>query len=306
MAPPEEKPYRLGFSDSESQACCRLIEIGLAEDLDAGGDITTIALVEESAHGEAAIVSRDHGVLAGLPAAQAVFSTVDSSIIVQPRKADGEILRAGDVVAVVCGPVRSLLSSERLALNFLTHLSGVATLTSRFVAAVANTRCQVYDTRKTHPGWRLLEKYAVRQGGGHNHRVGLYDAVLIKDNHLAQWSSAHRTARARSVADAVRHARAAFPAARFVEVEVDTLDQLRDALAGNPDLVLLDNMQPDVLRQAVDLRDQRATGVILEASGGISLKNAAAIAATGVDRISIGALTQSPPALDIGMDWKAS
>jgi len=304
MAPAEANATGPGFSAPEAEACRKLIELGLAEDLSAQGDLTTTALVGPSAKGEAVLVARSPGTLSGLPAVGAVFEAVDSSLVLQPRKDDGAPLQSGDVVATVRGPVRSLLSCERLALNFLTHLSGVATLTQRFVAAVADSRCQVYDTRKTLPGWRLLEKYAVRQGGGHNHRAGLYDAVLIKDNHLAYWQQpAGQPGHPRNVADAVRHARDAAPSAQFIEVEVDTLEQLRDALAGKPDLVLLDNMGPSVLAEAVALRDRQAPSVILEASGGITLETVAAVASAGVDRVSIGALTQSAPALDLGLDW---
>jgi nicotinate-nucleotide pyrophosphorylase (carboxylating) len=197
-----------------------------------------------------------------------------------------------------------LLTGERTCLNFLTHLSGVATLTRRYVDAVAGTRAGIYDTRKTLPGWRALQKYAVAAGGGRNHRMGLDDMILIKDNHLAAWKAA---APDRRIAAAVRAARqwsttqAKSPLP--IEVEIDTLAQIEDALAGEPDMVLLDNMTLKDMRQAVALRDARAPDVELEASGGVSLANVAAIAATGVERISVGGLTHSSPALDLAFDW---
>lgn len=184
-------------------------------------------------------------------------------------------------------------------LNFMTHLSGIATLTRRFVDAVRGTRAEVLDTRKTLPGWRLLEKYAVRCGGGTNHRMGLYDGVLIKDNHLAAWTESD------SIAAAVETARQRSPAGVSIEVEVDTLDQLSDALRGGPDIVLLDNMDVATLRQAVNIRDHTAPRVLLEASGGVTLETVAAIAQTGVERISVGGLTHSAPALDLAFDWKS-
>ena len=181
------------------------------------------------------------------------------------------------------------------------QFSGIASLTRQFVDAVAGTRAGIYDTRKTLPGWRLLEKYAVRAGGGRNHRVGLYDMVLIKDNHLAGWAA---SAAGHSIAVAIRTARESAPPGTPVEVEVDTLDQFADALAGTPDMILLDNMPCDLLCRAVAIRDAQAPQVVLEASGGVSLNNVADIARTGVERISIGGLTHSAPALDLAFDWK--
>ena len=182
-------------------------------------------------------------------------------------------------------------------LNFMTHLSGIATLTKTFVDCVKGTRARILDTRKTLPGWRLLQKYAVRCGGGLNHRMGLYDGVLIKDNHLAAWTESA------SIAEAVRSARSLSPAGISIEVEVDTLPQLRDALQGSPDIVLLDNMTVETLSEAVAIRDRVAPNVQLEASGGVNLGTVTAIAQTGVERISVGALTHSAPALDLGFDW---
>lgn len=212
---------------------------------------------------------------------------------------DGERVDRGTIIAEVDGPLFQLLVAERTMLNFLTHLSGIATLTRKFVDAVAGTRAKILDTRKTLPGWRLLQKYAVRCGGGANHRLGLYDGVLIKDNHLAAWTQS------KSIAAAVEAARNRWPNVP-VEVEVESLAQLQDALAGSPSIVLLDNMSCATMAEAVALRDRLAPGVQLEASGGVSLDNVAEIARTGVDRISIGALTHSAPALDLAFDWKGT
>jgi nicotinate-nucleotide pyrophosphorylase (carboxylating) len=247
------------------------------------------------------IVARRAGVLAGLPVASLVVNEIDPAAVFAARARDGDALAAGSVIAEISGRVPSLLMAERTCLNFLTHLSGVATLTRRYVDAIEGTRAAVYDTRKTLPGWRVLQKYAVRAGGGHNHRQGLADMILIKDNHLAGWRAGANDCR---IAAAIRAARSAAPAGMKIEVEVDTLDQLADALSVKPDIVLLDNMTLDQLRQAVALRNQHAAGIELEASGGVSLEIVAAIAATGVERISVGALTHSAPALDLAFDWK--
>ncbi|MCS7047311.1 MAG: carboxylating nicotinate-nucleotide diphosphorylase, partial [Gemmataceae bacterium] len=203
----------------------------------------------------------------------------------------------GDHLATISGRMRSLLAAERTALNFLQHLSGIATLTRRYVEAVAGLPVRILDTRKTLPGWRLLEKYAVRQGGGDNHRRGLYDAILIKDNHLA---ALHRSAN--PVAAAVLAAQEKCPDLP-VEVEVDSLAQLPQALACRPAIVLLDNMSLEQLREAVQRRNRQAPDVLLEASGGVTLQTVRAIAETGVDRISVGALTHSAPALDISLEY---
>jgi nicotinate-nucleotide pyrophosphorylase (carboxylating) len=197
------------------------------------------------------------------------------------------------------GPLRSLLTGERTMLNFMTHLSGVATVTRQFVDAVQGTRAKILDTRKTFPGWRLLEKYAVRCGGGTNHRIGLYDGVLIKDNHIAAWSESS------SIAAAVETARQSAPSGVSIEVEVDSIEQLKDAIHGHPDIVLLDNMDLDSLRASVAVRDRLAPKILLEASGGVTLATVTAIAQTGVERISVGALTHSAPALDLAFDWKS-
>jgi nicotinate-nucleotide pyrophosphorylase (carboxylating) len=207
-------------------------------------------------------------------------------------------------LATLAGPAGSLLTTERVLLNLLGRLSGIATLTRRFVDAVAPSPVRIYDTRKTTPGWRRLEKYAVRQGGGWNHRMGLFDAVLIKDNHLAVAAAAGSNLTPTEAVRWVRqHVGDSFPAAGILEVEVDTLEQLKEVLPTRPDIVLLDNMTLDHLRQAVALRNSLAPGVELEASGGITLSTIAEIARTGVERISSGALTHSTTGLDIGLDW---
>ncbi len=293
------------FGQTQKKTAEQLIGMALDEDLGLRGDVTTSALISEDETGSVQIVARSAGVLAGLPVAQMVFDEVDRDILFAPLGSDGESLTAGQVVGEVSGSVRSLLVGERTCLNFLSHLSGIATLTHRYVEAVAGTRARIYDTRKTLPGWRALQKYAVLAGGGCNHRLGLDDMVLIKDNHLAEWRA---NATDSSLAAAVGAARRWIDSRREgslkIEVEVDTLDQFTDALAGGPDIILLDNMTLDEMRQAADLRNARAPHIELEASGGVSLSTVAAIARTGVERISVGGLTHSAPALDLAFDWK--
>lgn len=284
-----------GFSPAESAACGRLVELALAEDLGPAGDRTSLALIPADRQSRAAFVVRPAGVVAGLPAAAMVCAAVDARLVFEMAVADGSSVTPGTTVATVAGPLRAILAAERTALNFLQRLSGVATLTRRYVDLVAGTRARILDTRKTTPGWRLLEKYAVRMGGGTNHRVGLYDGILIKDNHLAGVGGDVRRAVELGRADGLP-----------VEVEVDTAEQLEEALAAGADIVLLDNMTPEQLRAAVRRRDAVSPRTQLEASGGVNLSTVAAVAATGVDRISVGALTHSAPALDIGLDDLAS
>ena len=283
------------FGPAEQQAASRLIQLALDEDLGDRGDVTSLSLIPAEQTGTVHIVCRQNGLLAGLPVAQQVFQSLDPTVKFQPRCPDGSQLAPGDVVAEVHGPVRSLLTGERTALNFLTHLSGIASLTGQFVEQVQGTAAQMLDTRKTLPGYRVLEKYAVRCGGGTNHRMGLYDGVLIKDNHLAAWTQDN------PLPAAIRQAREA--TGLPVEVEVDTLEQLRAVLPANPAIVLLDNFSLDDLRTAVAYRNEFAPNTLLEASGGINLQTVRAIAQTGVDRISSGALTHSAPALDLAFDW---
>ncbi|MEX0717904.1 MAG: carboxylating nicotinate-nucleotide diphosphorylase [Planctomycetaceae bacterium] len=292
----------LAFGPSERASAERLVAAALAEDLGEAGDVTSRALIAEGDMGRVKVIARQAGVLAGEPVARMVFERIDPRVEWRTLIADGMAIEAGSVVAELAGPVRSLLTGERTALNFLTHLSGMASLARQYVDAVAGTSATIFDTRKTLPGWRAMQKYAVRAGGGTNHRIGLYDAVLIKDNHLA--ACERRGVGDASIAAAVRHARDAAPQGMVIEVEVDTLEQLEDALAGAPDIVLLDNMPLDTLREAVRLRDARSPGVLLEASGGVNRATVRAIAETGVERISIGALTHSAPATDLAFDWE--
>jgi nicotinate-nucleotide pyrophosphorylase (carboxylating) len=290
----------LAFTNEERDAATRLVDLALAEDLGTDGDLTSKALIPETAAATVNVVARADGILAGVPVGQMVFERLDPAIAWDGFYADGTRLTRGAVVATVSGPLRSLLAGERTVLNFLMHLSGVASLTRKFVDAVAGTKAVILDTRKTLPGWRRLEKYAVRAGGGTNHRLGLADGCLIKDNHLAAWRANDSC---RTISAALAAARSALPASLPLEVEVDTIEQLSDALAGQPDIVLLDNMDAATLRKCVRLRDTIAPHVLLEASGGVTLATVATIAETGVDRISVGAITHSAPALDLAFDW---
>jgi nicotinate-nucleotide pyrophosphorylase (carboxylating) len=268
-----------------------LIAMALAEDLQGGEDVTSVSTIAADSVSTADFTARKAGVLAGIEMVKAVLEEVGLEEIVI-KKNDGESISAGEVLMTVSGNTRAILLAERTALNFVGHLSGIATETAKWVAAVAGTQCQVRDTRKTTPGYRQLEKYAVRMGGGTNHRVSLSDAALIKDNHIAA---------AGGVSEAFSAVRSAFPSAP-IEVEVDTLDQLREVLALKPDLILLDNMTPALCGEAVAIV---AGATKLEASGGIALENAKAYAQSGVDFIAIGALTHSAAVLDIGLDLRA-
>ncbi|HET6326827.1 MAG TPA: carboxylating nicotinate-nucleotide diphosphorylase [Planctomycetaceae bacterium] len=290
----------LALTVEEQQSAERLVALALAEDLGAAGDITSRALIDESRQGVVNLVVRRDGVLAGLPVAEIVLRQLDRAARVKTLVSDGERVGPGKVVAEVHGSWRSLLAAERTVLNFLMHLSGIATRTRQFVDAIAGTKAVILDTRKTLPGWRLLEKYAVRAGGGTNLRIGLFDGCLIKDNHLAAWQEDHPR---ESIAAAIAAARNAVPAGIPIEVEVDTLSQLREALTARPDIVLLDNMEPATIAQAVEIRDQQAPHVLLEASGGVTLETVRSIASAGVDRISVGAITHSASALDMAFDW---
>jgi nicotinate-nucleotide pyrophosphorylase (carboxylating) len=292
------------FSPTEHAACRLLIDLALAEDLGDAGDVTVQSLLTRPGVGRATFVARSAGVLAGLEAAELIYRAVDPSVSFERLKDDGSLLRKGDHVARIEGSLPSLLIGERTALNFVQRLSGVATMTRRFVDAVEGLPAKILDTRKTTPGWRRLEKYAVRCGGGHNHRTGLFDMILVKDNHLASLRIAEPKA---AVAEAVRRTRAycASHDPRLpVEIEVESLDQLDAALAAKPDIILLDNMPPDMMREAVRRRHSVAPSVQLEASGGITLETVRPIAETGVDRISVGALTHSAPAWDLALDFE--
>ena len=269
-----------------------IVRAAVLEDLGRAGDLTTDAIVPQEAQAETALVAREAGVLAGLDAALIAFALVDPTIEVAALRRDGVKLAKGDTIALVKGPARGILTAERVALNFLCHLSGVASRTAAFVAAVAGTKARITCTRKTMPGLRALQKYAVRLGGGSNHRFGLDDSVLIKDNHVAV---------AGGIRPAIERARAATGHLVKIEVEVDTLTQLDEALRVGIDAVLLDNMSEEELRRAVAMVDGRA---VTEASGRVDLSTVAAIAATGVDLISSGALTHSVSILDIGLDHR--
>jgi len=260
----------------------------LAEDVGTG-DVTAEATIPETARLRARIAAREPLVVAGLPVAIAIVRRLAPDAAVEVLVEDGRTARPGDTLARIEGPARALLTAERSALNILQHLSGVATLTRSYVDLIVGTKAQLLDTRKTIPGLRVLEKYAVKMGGGANHRMGLYDAVLIKDNHLAV---------AGGVTAAVKACRA--HTGLRVQVECDTLDQAREAIAAGADSLLLDNMSLDQLREAVSF-----STVPLEASGGVNLRTIRAIAETGVDYISVGRLTQSAPAIDLGMDFEA-
>jgi nicotinate-nucleotide pyrophosphorylase (carboxylating) len=291
------------FGERERLNAEILIAQALAEDLGERGDITSLATIPSHARAAATIVARAPGVLAGLPVVERLVREFEMASSWQPRLADGDPVQPGTVIARVAGPVRSLLALERTALNFLQRLSGIASLTARFVASVAHTSAKIYDTRKTTPGWRCLEKYAVRCGGGCNHRFGLYDAVLIKDNHLAWLEGATTAAGAPDpIATALANARANSPPGTVIEIEVDSLEQLDRALGCSPDIVLVDNLGPEHLAEAVRRRDLLGPQVKLEASGGVTLASVAALAESGVDRVSAGALTHSAPALDLAMD----
>ncbi len=271
-----------------------LIRLALAEDV-GPGDVTSMATVPEMARARARMVAREPLVVAGLLLAETAFREVAPTLEITTEVRDGDRLDTGQTLLTVSGTARGILTAERVALNFIQRLSGIATLTAQFVTAIEHTRTRILDTRKTTPGLRRLEKYAVTCGGGHNHRFGLYDRVLIKDNHLA----ALRDARPNPIAAAVKRARSAYPEL-VVEVEADTLDQVSDALAAGADIILLDNMTPAALKDAV----RRVAGQAqTEASGGVNLQTVRSIAATGVDFISVGALTHSARAVDIALDF---
>lgn len=284
-----------------------LVRLAIREDLARSFDLTTVSVVPQGLGAAARIVARAKGVCAGVELISWIVETIGADVQAEIGCRDGEPFEVGDVVAILRGDARDVLTCERTILNFLGRLCGIATWTRSHVALVAGLKANVYDTRKTTPGWRRLEKYAVNCGGGRNHRSGLYDAILIKDNHLA---CHHRiTGKLLSPYDAVEHAREFLSEqpdcseSAIVEIEVDSLDQLSDALRSTPDIVLLDNMSNEQLSEAVAMRDRSNPGVQLEASGGVRLDTLRAIAETGVDRISVGALTHSAVNLDLGLDW---
>jgi len=269
-----------------------LVRTALDED-EAFNDLTTIATVVSDRHARGQLVARAEGVLCGVPLAVEAFRQLDPKVTIRVDLEDGAKLRKGSNILYLSGHDRALLAAERVALNFMQRLSGIATLTARYVEAVKGTKAKILDTRKTTPGWRLLEKYAVRAGGGTNHRLNLSAAVLIKDNHLAAVDG--------DVALAVRRARDLAPAGTKIEVECDRVEQVRAAVEANADIVMFDNMRPEQMAECVRLVAGRA---VTEASGGVSLQNAREIALAGVDWISVGALTHSAPALDLALDFE--
>lgn len=271
-----------------------MVEMALAEDV-GSGDVTTESTISEAAMGQARMMAREELVVAGLELAEETFRRLSERVVVERCVDDGTRVAAGDCLMKVEGPVRALLTGERVALNFVQRMSGVATLTARFVAAVAGTVAKILDTRKTIPGWRMLDKYAVRCGGGENHRTGLYDMVLIKDNHLASLKDELPSA----IAAAVRRARQKYPELK-VEVEADTLEQALQAQDAGADIILLDNMSAEQLREVVARLGGKTR---TEASGGVTLETVRAIAESGVDYVSVGALTHSARAVDIGLDF---
>ncbi len=269
-----------------------VVRTALKED-QAFDDITTIATVASNRRARGMIVARGNGVIAGTPLAVAAFRTLDPNVVVRVDVPDGGEVEPGTLIMFVSGHARALLSAERVALNFMQRLSGIATLTNRYVRRVRGTRARIFDTRKTTPGWRLLEKYAVRCGGGMNHRLDLSDAILIKDNHLAALDG--------NISLAVKRVRRLAPEGARIEVECDRVEQVKAALDAGADAVLLDNMSPDELRECVAMADGRA---LTEASGGITIETVKRVAETGVDWISIGALTHSAISLDIALDFE--
>ncbi len=310
------RDYRqIAWEPELDEAVRHLAEVAKHEDLDPDGDVTSRSLIPPERTGAARLVLREEAVAAGLPAVPIWLATYSETLRWRAAAQDGTRLAAGCVLGEIAGPVLDILQSERTLLNFLSHLFGIATRTAEFVAAIAGTSSRIYDTRKTTPGWRLLEKYAVRCGGGRNHRTNLAEAILIKDNHIACLAQERQLSPPAAAREAVARAKSRYRPAEaggkecsehhlpLLEVEVDTLEQLRAVLSERPDIVLLDNMKPDQLAEAVRLRDGMAPEVALEASGGVRLSSVRAIAETGVDRISVGALTQGAPTVDIGLDW---
>lgn len=294
IEPPAEAAARAAAAPGLDPHAVAAIVLRALEEDGAWQDVTTTATVLPSQRGHAIVLAKGEGVIAGLPVMAATFAAVSAELRFTPLAADGARVRPGDRIAVVIGPLEAILRGERVALNFLQRLSGIATATARAAEAARGTRARIVDTRKTTPGLRLLEKYAVRVGGGANHRFNLADGVLVKDNHLAALR-----ARGLGIADAVRLLRGHVPHTLRIEIEVTTLAELDEALAAGADAILLDNMDVATLHEAVRRAGGRA---ILEASGGIRPETVGAIAATGVDLISIGALTHSAPALDLSLE----
>ncbi|MEJ2636851.1 MAG: carboxylating nicotinate-nucleotide diphosphorylase [Calditrichia bacterium] len=279
------------MSEPEMLRMREIIKQALQEDI-GDGDITTDSIIPADLILSGEFIAKSEGVIAGLAVAELTFLLLDDNIQFLRYTEDGQFVKRGDIIAAIRGPAGGILKGERVALNFLQRMSGIATLTSRFVDEVSQTHARILDTRKTAPGLRIFDKWAVRLGGGHNHRFGLYDMVLIKDNHIAA---------AGSITEAVKRVRKNRKKKTLIETEVKNLDELKEALALGVDRILLDNMDPEEMREAVRINGEK---IPLEASGNITLENAAEIAATGVDFISVGALTHSVTALDISLLFK--
>lgn len=314
MAPATSRPV---FSESARGDGLKLIEMALIEDigsadLDVGLDCTTDAIVPKQAKARAAFVSRDPGVVCGVAIAKLAIANWAPQLSLEVAVNDGEPVRAQETIAVMAGTAHDILTMERTCLNFMCRLSGISTLTNQYVQRIAGTSACVLDTRKTTPGWRRLEKFAVACGGGQNHRMGLYDAIMIKDNHLAFYRSQVEDdedtipASIRIARQWIRDHESTLPHGdqTVLQLEVDTLAQLEIALGTDCDIVLLDNMECDQLSRAVEMRNAQAPKILLEASGGVNLTTIGKIARTGVERISIGALTHSAVNFDIGLDWE--
>jgi nicotinate-nucleotide pyrophosphorylase (carboxylating) len=287
----------------------QLVRLAVREDLDRRNDWTTVSLIDAETKGNAVMIARQPGIIAGLRAIPVVIDEMHADIGFSLRASDGDEIAAGVVVAELAGSARDMLTCERPLLNLVGRMSGIATLTREYVRKIEGTSARIYDTRKTIPGWRRLEKYAVRCGGGRNHRTGLFDAILIKDNHLAL-----TTEKDLLPAETVRAAREFItglgpeyaPEKMLIEIELDRFDHYEDVLLAGPDIVLLDNMRPEELRSAVARRNAIAPQIELEASGGVSLQTVREISATGVERISVGGLTHAARWLDISLDWLAA
>jgi nicotinate-nucleotide pyrophosphorylase (carboxylating) len=290
-------PY---FTEETRKAARDSVRMALAEDLGTAGDITSRATIPEGLSAKGSYVFQEPALVAGAGVLEEVCRQISRKILIEVLRGDGEEVKAGETALRVYGPARALLAVERTSLNFLSHLSGIATLTRKYVDAVKGTGCAIFDTRKTIPGLRALQKYAVRCGGGVNHRMGLYDQVLIKDNHLAlmDWALGGK-----GLVDAVARARRESPKEVLVEIEAKTLDEVQAAAAAGADIIMLDNMSAAMMKKAVALVDRKGAGApTIEASGGVNIRNVARIAATGVDRISVGALTHSVPSIDISLE----
>ena len=306
-APPCRPDFRQShWDDGLARHVAALAAGWFAEDLGNECDWTSVGLIDPGARSRLAVVARSQGVVAGLPAAAVAAAGAGAGLAFEPLAHDGDMVAAGTRIALLEGPTRGVLAAERVLLNLLGRMAGVATATRRLVDAVAGTGCRVYDTRKTVPGWRLLDKYAVRMGGGWNHRMGLFDAILIKDNHLAALAAAGIDPAA-AVTRARSFVAATFPLERarrmVVEIEIDSPSQLEPVLRAGPDIVLLDNMSLGELRECVGIRGRVAADVVLEASGGIAVDTVGDVARTGVNRVSTGWPTHHAPWLDVALDW---